>query len=108
MKTDELLHYKALHTKYVHHNENLSDLIDSGALKLEQDPHNPIFRNICANISVQLFDEVEKYCALLDLSKRKFVELALVDLLEKARKIVAEVDPFEEGGQLVETQEGDE
>jgi hypothetical protein len=106
MRTDELLRYKALHQKYVHHNEAMFDYIDNGALKVEQDPENPIFRNICANISGPLFEEVEKYCALLEISKRKFVELALIDLLDKAHEIVSEVRPFEALEQ--EEQEGNQ
>lgn len=53
-------------------------------------------RNICAHISVQLFQRVEECCSMLDLSKRQFVEMALKEALDRAETIVAEVDPFPE------------
>lgn len=56
-------------------------------------------KNICAHISQQLFERVEQCCNTLDISKRRFVEMALIEALDKAEAIVAEVDPFPaEGG----------
>ena len=52
-------------------------------------------KNICAHISVQLFNEVEGLCQMLSLSKRRFVELALIDAIEKTSKVVNEVAPFD-------------
>jgi hypothetical protein len=51
-------------------------------------------KNICAHISVQLFKEVDGLCELLGLSKRRFVELALIDAIDKTSKVIHEVDPF--------------
>lgn len=93
MKTDELLRYKALHQKAIRHNVGLMDLLDSGALKLEGG--ESMTRNICAQISTPLFEDVQKYCDLLAISKRQFVEMAIIDLLAKTREIVREVDPFD-------------
>jgi hypothetical protein len=44
-----------------------------------------------------LFEEVENYCGLLDLSKRRFVEMALQDFLVKTRAVVDKVQPWPEG-----------
>lgn len=55
-----------------------------------------VVRNICAMISVQLFDQVEGACDMLGISKRKFVEAALIAAVDRASSIVAEVDPFAE------------
>lgn len=52
-------------------------------------------RQVCAMVSPQLFDDLERICQMLDISKRRFVEGALVDALDKAKQIVAQVDPFE-------------
>jgi len=93
MKTDEFLRYKALHQKAIHHNVGLMDLLDSGSLKIADG--ESLTRNICAQISTPLFEDVEKYCDLLAISKRQFVELAIIDLLAKTRDIVTEVDPFD-------------
>lgn len=62
---------------------------------VKQNPDAPL-KNICAHISQQLFDKVSATCELLELSKRQFVEMALVEAIEKAETIVAEIDPFVE------------
>lgn len=51
-------------------------------------------RNICALISVKLFDEVEACCKQLEISKRRFVEMALLEALNRAAAIVDDVNPF--------------
>lgn len=69
-------------------------------MAMKQDPTlGGLTRNICAHVSVQLFERVEQCCSMLDLSKRRFVEMALSEALDRAEAIVAEVDPFpgEEG-----------
>ena len=51
-------------------------------------------RNICAAISPELFSRIDGCCSMLEISKRRFVEGALIEAVEKAESIVAEVDPF--------------
>lgn len=63
---------------------------------IAQNPDQKDLRNICAMISVPMFNDVEELCNLLDLSKRVFVEMALSDFITKARGIVLEVDPMGE------------
>lgn len=53
-------------------------------------------KNICAMVSKQMFDEVDGICHMLDISKRRFVELALSEAIAKASVIVNEVQPFPE------------
>lgn len=102
MKTDELLLYKALHLKATHHNQFLFDAIDAGSIKIE----GVQTRNICAQISQELFANVEACCELLNISKRQLVECALFDVLDKAHKIIADVDPMgDEGVNIVEVVE---
>lgn len=60
-------------------------------------------RNICALISPELFDKVEQLCKNLELSKREVVEMALIDFMEKANKIMDEVKPYEDMDQLSAT-----
>jgi 3-methyladenine DNA glycosylase AlkD len=45
-------------------------------------------------VSIDLFERVEECCKQLELSKRRFVEMALQEALRQAETIVAEVDPF--------------
>lgn len=52
-------------------------------------------RNICAFIHKDLFAEVEQVCTNLDLSKREFVEMAIIDLIAKANEIMTRHDVFQ-------------
>ena len=72
---------------------------------LEQDPEvaAKAMRNICALISPELFDKIEEYCNALEFSKREVVEMALIDFMEKAKKIMEEVKPFEDVPELAGT-----
>lgn len=90
MTTRETLMLKALQFKETNTGGQLGEaLLDQ---VLEKQPEAA--RNICAMISVPLFNEIETYCSLLDISKRRFVEMALQDLLEKTKSVVDEVQPF--------------
>ena len=53
-------------------------------------------RNICALITAPLFAEVEGLANMLELSKRRIVEMALIEFLAKASEIVNEVNPLGE------------
>lgn len=89
MKFEELIRLKALHLKQLQdHGTDMDGLVDSLVAQ------STLTRNICAHIGIPLFDEVENLCQLLDISKRRFVESALVDACQKASAIVSEVAPF--------------
>jgi hypothetical protein len=47
-------------------------------------------RNVCALIDSELFDRLEDVCGVLSLSKREFIEAALIEGLNQADKIIAE------------------
>lgn len=52
---------------------------------------DPTFlKNVCAKVSVQLSDEIDKVCDFLGISKRRFLEAAFLDALQKAYAIIAE------------------
>lgn len=93
MNFDEVIRLKALELKQLHtEGSSFGDAVIDGLLK---DPANAAqLRNICAHISPELFSQVEEYCGLLSLSKRKFVEMALIEAIDRAKSIVDEVDPF--------------
>jgi hypothetical protein len=59
-----------------------------------QNPQALPMKNICAFVSQDLFDRVNACCDQLSLSKRRFVEMALIEALDRAETIVAEVNPF--------------
>lgn len=58
----------------------------SPAWLLDAEPGSDNVRNICALISVPLFDEIERLSGVLSMSKRRLVELALRDLAQKANQ----------------------
>lgn len=95
MRTDETLLLQALKIKQLATRgysgpESLLDRV------LESNPEEAkkSMRNICAFISPQLFDDVNGLSNVLEISKRQIVEMALLDFMEKAHKIIKEVDPF--------------
>ena len=45
-------------------------------------------RNLQAAVSVELFDAVEDVCQKLDMSKREFIEAAVVDAVNKAESAI--------------------
>lgn len=101
MNLDETVRLQALKLKQLHTrgHSGESDLVEH----LVNDPANAeamqkVTRNICAHISIELFNEVEGLCEMLSLSKRQFVELALSEAISKASSVVNEVSPFVKDG----------
>lgn len=45
-------------------------------------------KNVCAKVSVQLSTEIDKVCDFLGISKRRFLEAAFLDAVEKAHAII--------------------
>ena len=85
MNLNELLRYKALHFKYVSDNSGLMDM-----LALDQVEHTVPLKNVCAMVSQQLFDDLTSVCGLLDISKRAFIEAALIEALNRAHQVMEE------------------
>lgn len=94
MNFDEFIRMKALQEKQLHHMGSDMDLVD---MAIAQNPENAKqLRNVCAMVSVPLFEDIETICNLFSISKRRFVEYALVEAVDKTKKIVEEVKPFGE------------
>lgn len=62
---------------------------------IEANPDQKELRNICAFISTDLFAKVEQTCSNLSLSKRQLIEMALIDIIEKADEIMNSHNVFE-------------
>lgn len=94
MRTDETLLLQVLKFKQLNtRGHSLGhDLI--GRMIEDQPEVKEKMRNICAFISPELFEKIENLGNFLELSKREIVEMALMDFVEKANKIVEQVDPF--------------
>lgn len=76
---DSLVTEKALAILNGHDNSSVIDLISSDL---------PEVKNVCAKLSVKLSDDIDQVCDFLDISKRVFIEAALVDALSKANQII--------------------
>lgn len=92
MKTDEYLRWKVLSLKASNENEGMLDTLFGDKPSPEIEMHT---RNLCAQISPELFGEVENYCGLLNISKRRFVEQAIIELLDQTKAVFDEIQPFE-------------
>ena len=91
MKFEELIRYKALAVKNtISGNSTIFDVLKENDAK-----DMPNTRNICAIIHVSLFEKVESITSLLNISKRQFVEEALIEAVERASAVVNEVNPME-------------
>lgn len=52
-------------------------------------------RNVCAKLSVELVDRLDNALSVLSISKRQFIEAALIEALDKVDQVLEEVDAFE-------------
>nr|CRY96356.1 hypothetical protein [uncultured prokaryote] len=94
MNFDETIRLQALRLKQLNtQGHTLGDSLVDAMLK---DAPEGTTRNICAAVAPGLFDEVNGVCDMLEISKRRFVEMALIDAIAKASTILAEVSPFVE------------
>lgn len=52
-------------------------------------------RNVCAKLSVELVDRLDNALSVLSMSKRQFIEMAIIEALDEVDKVLQEVDAFE-------------
>lgn len=100
MSFHKLIQFKALGHIYGSGGADMLDhvLKQSGPEELEKMK----MRNVCALISVPLFDQLETMCGLLSISKREFIECSLIEALDVADKIVEEEGVFDHFARLSE------
>lgn len=93
MKFDEVIQLQVLKLKALNHgkSEILNGVVDELAEQSTQ------LRQVCAKVSPQLFDELENVCMLLDMSKRQFIEGALIDALDRAKETIERMGALEQG-----------
>lgn len=94
MKFDQFIQYRALNFKALVEGQTAGSAIDQH-LEKEAAKGSPEIKTVCAPISVGLFNRLTHTLSLLDISKRTFIEAAIIEALDKADVIMAEVDIFE-------------
>ena len=79
---NEFMHYRVLAFKYSLRNEELTDKIIS-----ESGDQIPL-RNVCAKLSPELADRLDSMVSVLGISKRLFIERALIEALDQCDEII--------------------
>lgn len=80
---DALVTEKSLSLVSVSHGSAVLDLVVDGAIE-----SNLPLKNVCAKVAPELSDEIDKICHLLDISKRRFLEAAFIEAVQKAHAIM--------------------
>lgn len=69
------------------------DLVESGQIQTKGELTH--IKNVCAKVPVFISEEIDQVCALLGLSKRLFIEKALMEALDQARAIMEKEGVFD-------------
>lgn len=86
---DEFLHYKVLALKFNRlQGDQFSGLVDSVIEAAgEGNKHLPL-KNVCAKLALPVADDLEEVTALLGMSKRQFIEMALIEAIAHVRHLI--------------------
>ena len=89
---EQKLIQKALSFKF----DDSAKLIDGILESPEHEEFKKQFKNVCAMLSEPLVNRLEGTLAILKISKREFIEMSIIESLDKADKIMKEfgVDEF--------------
>lgn len=80
---DALVTEKALNFISTRRNADLLDLVAEDRLD-----HNIPLKNVCAKVTPQLSDEIDQVVGLLGVSKRRFLEAAYIEAVQRAHEIM--------------------
>ena len=89
----ELLTYRALHFKLS--SVTGSDFLLERAIEDDNTASDLKLKNVCAKLSVQLSDRIDNTVNILAISKRRFIEAAIIAALDEADRVMEEVNIFE-------------
>lgn len=84
MKLDEVLQLQVLKLKALTSGQANARLVD---MALEQGDVQGM-KQMCAKVSVELYERLTEVCQLLDMSKRQFIEAAVHDALGRAEELI--------------------
>ena len=84
MNFDEVIQLQVLKLKAMTHGANCGRLID---MAIEQGQLQEL-RQMCAKVHPHVHDRLEQVTSLLDMSKREFIEGAVIDALNRAEEAI--------------------
>lgn len=96
MNLETFAKMRALEAAYTSHNTRLLDHVLRGD-EAEQVREAFKLKRIQFDASPELFERLENTCAALDCSKREFLDMAVVDAIEKAQRVFSETYKAETG-----------
>ena len=90
---NEFIQYRALAFKFERQNIDLTEHFTENA----PEGVGPIpLRNVCAKLTVQLSDRIDATVAVLGISKRLFIERALIEAMDQADAALAAVGALDD------------
>jgi len=106
---EQYMQHRALSFKFSTEGQSLSQLeqaVARGSIGTAQDgvfvPATTLeevvpikLQNVCAKLSQTLVDRLDQSLSVLDMTKRDFIELALIEALDKVDAILEETNAFE-------------
>lgn len=94
MNFDQYIQYRALSLKAAVDGDSMNS--EAADRMLEKTIKNsPDIKTVCTPIHIELFNRLEATISPLNISKRAFIQMAIIEALDRADAIVAEVDVFE-------------
>lgn len=94
---DQVMQYRALAFKFSFSGGSgnaLDDMLENAVTSGVVEQAIPM-QNVCAKLSVDLVQQMEEKINILDISKRRFIELAVIQALHRIDEIFSELDVFE-------------
>lgn len=86
---------KALEFKHGPEGNTLDGLLDLFLESGSEDFPIPM-KNVCAKLTVELSDQIDGLCSLLEMPKRKFIEMAIINAIGKFEEIAKEYEIYEQ------------
>lgn len=83
---DRLITCKSLHFVSIQHYDSIPDMIKGDSIKTEKGSIE--LKNVCAKVAPELAAKIDDICDLLDISKRQFIEAALIEAVKKSYAIM--------------------
>lgn len=97
---NQFIQYKALAFKFGDSDRVVDLILDEDTEQAEKLP----VKNVCAKMHVDLCKRLDDTVSLLQISKRKFIEMAIIDALDKADSILEETGVSDYLEELAERQ----